>query len=134
MSVMNDSEGMAMSSGHFDATVNLTARFEATPMLGGNITGFVGNAVNSGWNVVLNQAELADTGALSGNGIAYGGAAAGAWTAQGYGPTRTPSVGNVGDADYQAQVDHRPEGFFGRFNANMLDGAVAGPYVTRADD
>ena len=129
MSVMNDSEGMAMSSGHFDATVNLTARFEATPMLGGNITGFVGNAVNSGWNVVLNQTALNATDAdFDTPGVAYGGAAAGAWTAQGYGPAETP------EADGDPAVNHRPEGFFGRFNANMLDGAVAGAYVTRADD
>ena len=40
----------------------------------------------------------------------------------------------MGEADYKAAVNHRPEGFFGGFDANMLDGAVAGAYVTRADD
>ena len=128
ISVMNDSKGAAAASGHFDATVSLTARFGATPTLGGNVTNFVGNAVNSGWNVVLNQTNLDTTDADLDNGIAYGGAAAGTWTAQGYGPVQTAAEGD------DPAVDHRPEGFFGRFNANMLDGAVAGAYTTRADD
>ena len=126
ISVMNDSKGAAAASGHFDATVSLTARFGANPTLGGNITGFVGNAVNAGWNVLLNQSALTDAAALgTGNGIAYGGAvSAGMWTAQGYGPAQVTE----GDEF----TDSRPEGFFGRFDAEMLDGAVAGAYVTRA--
>ena len=128
ISVMNDDEGAAMASGHFDATVNLTATFALAPTLGGNITSFAGNAVNPSWNVLLNQTNLADDGtaALVGNGIAYGGVGEGAWTAQGYGPAQV--------TEDQEVTDSRPEGFFGRFNANMRDGMVAGAYTTRADD
>ena len=66
---------------------------------------------------------IADTGTAAG--VAYGGTAAGAWTAQGYGPVQQTDGGN-GDP-----VKHRPEGFFGRFNANFSDGAAAGAYATR---
>ena len=65
ISVMYDDEGAAMASGHFDATVSLTARFGASPTLGGNITNFVGNAVNAGWNVLLNQSALTEAPLLS---------------------------------------------------------------------
>ena len=129
ISVMTNDKGEGVASGHFDADVTLTARFAESPTLGGNIRNFRGSAVNTGWNVVLNQSALADTATLAPgdeNGIAYGGDAAGAWTAQGYGPVRETTV----DGE---MVDHRPDGFFGRFDANMLDGMAAGAYATRKD-
>ena len=121
ISVLDDAQGEPMASGRFDATVTLTARFADAPTLGGNVTGFTGNAVNPDWNVTLNQTALG-TGSFD-NGIAYGGDAAGVWSATGYGPPQT----TVDDET----VDHRPDGFFGRFNANMIDGRVAGAYATR---
>ena len=127
ISVTTDADGDAVASGRFDANVNLTARFGATPTLFGYITNFRGNAVNPNWNVTLNQTNLDGAGDLTGdNGIAYGGEAAGQWTAQGYGPEQTPAVEAGGEP-----TDHRPDGFFGRFNANFTDGKAAGAYATR---
>ena len=118
------------TSGHFTAAVSLTATFGTAPMLGGSITGFEGKAVDPGWTVVLKQTALGATDANLTAGIAYGGEDAGVWTAQGYGPTPVDHDDN-GATDL---VNQRPEGFFGRFNANMLDGTVVGAYTTRADD
>ena len=130
ISVTTDADDDPVASGRFDADVNLTARFGATPTLGGNITNFRGNAVNSNWNVTLNQTELDAAGDLTGdNGIAYGGAAAGQWTAQGYGPVQTPEDTSTDPAT--PAVSHRPDGFYGRFNANFTDGMAAGAYTTR---
>ena len=115
------------ASGEFTANVNLTATFGATTgKLGGMINGFHGPATSPTWVVRLEETDLTAAAALDGgNGIAYGGAAAGVWTAQGYGPAQTPA------ADGNPAVDHRPEGFYGRFNANFNDGAAAGAYATR---
>lgn len=125
-SVRNDGDGDAVASGHFDADVSLTASFGGNPTLGGHISGFRGNAVNSNWRVQLNQVNLAGTTVAVADGVASGGGAAGVWTATGYGPAQTQ------DANGSA-VNHRPEGFVGRFNANFSDGAAAGAYATRAD-
>ena len=130
LSVTTDADGNAVASGRFDADVSLTARFGDSPSLSGNVTNFKGDAVNMNWNVVLNQSNLTDAAALetgADHGIAYGGAAAGAWTAQGYGPG---PVDHDDDADTEAQ-NQRPDGFFGRFNANFTDGQAAGAYATR---
>ena len=117
------------TSGHFTANVDLTAKFGAAigdSTLGGTINRFEGLATNPAWVVTLDETGLTDAGALSaGNGIAYGGAAAGQWTAQGYGPAQTPAEGA------NPAVNHRPEGFFGRFNANFNDGIAVGAYATR---
>ena len=124
------------ASGHFTANVKLTATFGeaiADSSLSGYISGFKGEAVNSSWRVTLNESALTDAAALgtaATDGIAYGGAAVGAWTAQGYGPT---PVDHDGDSNTAAQ-NQRPEGFFGRFNANFTDGMAAGGYAARADD
>ncbi|MDE0345919.1 MAG: hypothetical protein OXI66_09080, partial [Boseongicola sp.] len=125
-SVRNDSDGEAVASGHFDADVSLTANFGGNPTLSGEISGFTGNAVNSSWRVQLNQVNLSGTAVDVSNGVASGGGAVGAWTALGYGPAQTQ------DANGSA-VNHRPEGFVGRFNASFSDGAAAGAYATRAD-
>ena len=118
------------ASGQFTANVNLTATFGETPMLGGNINGFQGEAVNPNWDVLLEKTGLGTNGALSQTGVAHGdrGAAAGEWTANGYGPAQTPADGD------NLAVDHRPTGFHGRFDANFTDGSAAGAYATRADD
>ena len=108
-------------SGEFTATVNLTAKFGESPMLGGSISGFEGDAVGN-WNVMLADTELSTAAAATG--VTYGGTGAGAWTAQGYGPAQ-----EVVDNE---NVDSRPTGFFGRFNANFSDGSAAGAYATRA--
>ena len=111
------------TSGHFTANVDLVATFGESPMLGGAISEFDGNAADPEWVVFLPITAIANTGTAAG--VTYGGALtdAGAWTAQGYGPART----TVDDDD----VTHRPEGFFGQFNANFSDGAAAGAYATR---
>ena len=122
------------TSGHFTANVSLTAKFgEAVTDSGlsGTISGFEGNAVNPNWRVTLNETALTADANFAANGIAYGGAAAGEWTAQGYGPT---PVDHDGDTNTPAQ-NQRPEGFFGTFNANFTDdGMAAGGYAARADD
>ncbi len=120
------------ASGHFTANVNLTATFGAAvtdATLSGSISGFMGNAVNPNWRVTLNETSLNATAGFDANGIAYGGAAAGEWQAQGYAPD---AVDHDGDPNTAAQPQ-RPEGFFGNFNANFTDGMAAGAYATRAD-
>ena len=112
-------------SGGFTATVNLTATFGAAPMLGGTISDFVGDAVGN-WTVMLEDTALNESATFASPGATYGGTAAGAWTAQGYGPAQTPAENG------NPAVNHRPEGFFGRFNANFSDGSAAGAYATRA--
>ena len=121
------------ASGHFTATVNLTATFgEAITdsSLSGSITGFEGNATNPNWRVTLEETPL-DAGAnlnhgtAGDNGNAFGGAAPGVWTAQGYGPR---PVDHDNDATTDA-IRQRPAGFFGTFNANFHDGMAAGAYA-----
>ena len=51
---------------------------------------------------------------------------------QGYGPEQTPRDSGV-DPEILA-IKHRPDGFFGRFNANFTDGQAAGAYATRKKD
>lgn len=114
------------ASGHFTANVNLTATFGAAvtdSSLSGSISGFDGKAANPSWRITLDDATLND--AATGSGIAYGGAAAGAWTTQGYGPT---PVDHDGDSNTAAQ-NQRPAGFFGTFNANFHDGMAVGAYA-----
>ena len=129
ISVLTDAQGDATASGHFDASVNLTATFGANPTLGGNISDFRGNAVNSTWNVTLNQVGLTESADAIGitDGVASGGGAVGAWTATGYGPTPV----NDDDDGTTPLVNQRPEGIVGRFDANFADGMAAGAYATR---
>lgn len=123
------------ASGHFTANVNLTATFGgevddtsntndiSDSKISGSISGFEGKAVNSSWRVTLDDALLSSAAAATG--IAYGGAAAGAWTAQGYGPA---AVDHDGDTNTLAQPQ-RPAGFFGTFSANFHDGMAVGAYA-----
>ena len=120
------------TSGHFTADVNLTATFKAAATdstLAGSIRNFQGAAANPAWVITLSETTLTAAGALSAAGVAYGGAAAGAWTAQAYGPAAVDHDNDAGTA----AVPQRPTGFFGRFNANFTgDGAAAGAYAARA--
>lgn len=118
------------ASGRFTADVNLTATFGTAPNLRGRIHSFAGDAVGN-WIVTLNQTNLDATNANFTDGTTAGGGAAGAWTAQGYGPT--PSAGPDGIAGNSDDVNQRPAGFFGTFNANFGDGMAVGGYATRKD-
>ena len=102
-------------SGAFTAAVTLTAKFGDTPFLGGKVSNFQGDAVNSGWSVTLTEAAVTsggvgDTGRTSG----YAAGQAGKWSATSYGKNGA-----------------RPMGIFGGFNAHFTDGAAAGAYATR---
>ena len=119
------------ASGQFTASVNLTAKFGATPTLRGNITNFDGGATNPNWNVTLQEKGLGTAGSFT-DGVtnsASGAGDPGVWSATAYGPMQTPMDTNT-EPDTPA-VNHRPEGFFGRFDANFGDGAAAGAYTTR---
>ena len=126
----------SIASGEFTARVTLTAKFGATPTLGGTVNNFRGvnnpAVVDPRWSVSLNESSLTAAAALgtdTGDGTTSGdsGAAAGVWTAQGYGPA---PVDHDDDPNTAAQ-NQRPTGFFGTFSASFTDGAVAGGYATR---
>ena len=126
-----DAIGIAVrnkASGQFTAKVSLTATFgKDSAMLGGHISDFGGDVADPNWRVTLRTTALGDNGVIS-NGEAFGGTDQGAWTAQGYGPAQTPAEGG------NEAVDHRPEGFFGTFDANFAEGEhAAGAYATRVD-
>ena len=101
----------SLESGAFTADVTLTAKFDATPMLGGYINGFEGEAVDPDWRVTLREGAFT-TATLSGETTASG--QDGKWTATGYG-----------------ESGERPTGIFGGFNAHFTDGDAAGAYATR---
>ena len=114
------------NSGQFTASVNLTAKFAATPTLRGSISNFQGGAVGN-WTVLLNETGLNASATFDANGTTAGGGAAGEWIAQGYGPA---PIDHDGDANTALQ-NQRPTGFHGRFDANFGDGAAAGAFATR---
>jgi hypothetical protein len=116
MSVVNDSDGEAISSGAFTAKVNLTATFATAPTIEGTIKNFSGN-VGDNWEVTLMNAAFTNAALAAGVTVTDG--LNGTWSAQGYGPAA------VGDVSY------RPTGIFGNFNAHFDDGAAAGAYATR---
>ena len=119
------------NSGQFTADVNLTATFAVAPMLRGQISNFMGDAVGN-WTVILNETALVVADAdFASPGTTAGGGAAGTWTAQGYG---LAPINHDGDDGTTPLVNQRPEGFFGHFSANFGDGAAAGAYATRADE
>ena len=111
-----DSDGApvpgTLQSGTFTAAVTLTAKFQATPMLGGYINGFEGNAVDPDWRVTLVESAFAGAALTGGTTIATG--QDGVWSATGYG-----------------NAAERPTGIFGGFNAHFSDGHAAGAYATR---
>ena len=132
MSVHNtfgsDGQQTGIHSGAFTADVSLTATFGASPMLKGMVNNFRSESdmnTDSGWSVELKETALAATAAnFDTLGVAKGSGQAGDWTAQGYGPAQTIVVGG-------ANVNHRPTGFFGNFEAHFTDGHASGAYVTR---
>ncbi len=117
-------------SGRFTANVELTAKFGASPMLEGMVSGFTSDnpdAVDSSWTVTLEETAVgAGTGAVTG-GVATATGQDGTWSAASYG-------GAIDDA---ATTDvnefRRPDGIYGSFNAHFTDGHVAGAYATRND-
>ena len=115
-----DANGMVtdIRSGNFMADVTLTAKFSATPMLGGTIDNFRAaqgsspGAVDSSWTVTLT--ETASDGGTVTAGVADASGQDGTWEATSYGET-----------------DMRPAGIYGGFNAHFTDGDVAGAWATR---
>ena len=115
-------------SGRFMASVMLTAKFGATPMLGGKVYGFTSDnpdAYDSSWTVTLQETAVAS--GLVTAGVAKATGQDGDWTARAY--------GGVDDDAGTADVNEtkRPEGILGTFNAHFTDGHVAGAYATRND-
>ena len=122
-------------SGRFTANVVLTAKFGATPMLGGTVSGFTSDnpdAVDPDWMVTLketavtNGAVAASTDGTTG-GITMATGQNGVWSAASYGGADD----NTGTVD--VNETKRPAGIFGGFNAHFTDGHVAGAYATRND-
>ena len=115
-----DANGMVtdIRSGRFMADVTLTAKFSATPMLGGTIDNFRAaqgsspGAVDSSWTVTLT--ETASDGGTVTAGVADASGQDGTWEATSYG-----------------EADMRPAGIYGGFNAHFTDGDVAGAWATR---
>ena len=103
----------SLESGAFTADVTLTAKFQATPMLGGYINGFEGDAVDPDWRVMLLEGAFEAATLIGGTTTASG--QDGVWSATGYG----------GD------IAARPTGISGGFNAHFTDGHAAGAYATR---
>ena len=103
-------------SGAFTAAVTLTAKFGGTPFLGGKVSNFQGDAVNSDWSVTLTEAAVTSGGVgdTEGRTSGYATGQAGKWSATSYGKNGA-----------------RPMGIFGGFNAHFTDGAAAGAYATR---
>ena len=119
-------------SGRFEATVELTAKFGAAPMLGGTVSGFMSDnpdAVDSSWEVTLKETAvdiITNIGTVA-DGVTEATGQDGTWSAASYG-------GTIDDGT-TADVDEfrRPDGIYGGFNAHFTDGHVAGAYATRND-
>ena len=122
---------LTIDSGAFTARVSLTARFGSAAMLGGTIDRFEGGPqVDTGWSVTLEDTAItspSDGVAVVTGGVAKGSGQAGDWAAQGYGPAQTPADPSTTPAT--PAVNHRPDGFFGSFNAHFSDGHAAGAFV-----
>jgi len=117
-----DANGMVtdVQSGNFMADVTLTAKFSATPMLGGTIDSFRAaqgsspGAVDSSWTVTLT--ETASDGGTVTAGVADASGQDGTWEATSYG-----------------EAGMRPAGIYGGFNAHFTDGHAAGAWATRQE-
>ena len=123
-----DVEITEVHSGRFMASVMLTAKFGATPMLGGTVSGFTSDnpdAVDSSWMVTLQETAVAA--GLVAEGVTKATGQDGDWTARAYGGAND----DAGTAD--VNETKRPEGILGTFNAHFTDGHVAGAYATRND-
>ena len=109
-----------IESGNFVADVVLTAKFAATPMLGGTIDNFRAaqgsnsGAVDTSWTVTLTEADATGGTVAATDGVADASGQDGTWSATSYG-----------------EADMRPAGIYGGFNAHFTDGHVAGAYATR---
>ena len=66
----------------------------------------------------LQDTAIDTTSAAVADGVAKGSGQAGDWAAQGYGPAPVDNV------------NQRPAGFIGNFNAHFTDGHAAGAFVT----
>ena len=118
---------LTIDSGAFTARVSLTARFGTAPMLSGTIDQFRGGPqVDTGWSVDLKDTAINTTTAAVADGVAKGSGQAGDWAAQGYGPAQTPADSST--TPTTPAVNHRPDGFFGSFNAHFTDGHAAGAF------
>ena len=126
-----DADGQVadLQSGRFEADVMLTAKFGASPMLGGTIDNFRAakgsnpGAVDTSWTVRLMETgatggtvEAADGGA----GVAAATGQNGRWSATSYGASAAGATGDTA---------RRPVGIYGGFNAHFTDGHVAGAYA-----
>ncbi|MCY4007761.1 MAG: hypothetical protein OXE84_13220 [Rhodobacteraceae bacterium] len=94
--------------GSFTATAKLTAKFDTTAKLSGEITGFQGNAVGNNWKLELIETNLLSNGATTTDDSAVGRGATKAinqveqlatWSAELYGEDGKRPVGVVGDFD-----------------------------------
>ena len=120
LSAHTDDDGVT-ASGHFEADVSLTATFSATkPGISGTITNFRPALSDQGdkhvsdqWVVGLGAFEL--NASLGGNGDTnVNNQGSGEWSTRPYGTAQA--------------TPEQPEGFYGFFNAEFTDGAVAGIY------
>ena len=120
-----DEDGVVTSiySGAFTADAELLLRFGdgADVTLGGTIDGFEGNAVDEErWTVELERRTFTDGEFASGTtGKTVASGRDGVWSATAFGPAQVENV------------DQRPTGIFGAFNAHFSDGHAAGAYATR---
>ena len=107
-----------IQSGNFMADVMLTAKFSATPMLGGTIDNFRAaagsspGAVDSSWTVTLTETD--SPGGIVDAGVTDASGQDGTWTATSFG-----------------EANMRPTGIYGGFNAHFTDGHAAGAFATR---
>ena len=109
-----DGEVTDIDSAAFTATVVLNATFGGAPKLGGTVKGFVGDAADLNWEVVLLERDFVGSFDANDPGTTVTNSQDGEWTAQAYGVT-----------------GQRPTGIFGSFNAHFSDGHAAGAYATR---
>ena len=98
-------------SGAFTATVELTAKFGATPTLSGMIDRFVGDGADPRWEVTLKESAWTAA-SLAADSVTSADGGDGEWTAQGYGTDGA-----------------RPTGVYGGFSAHFSDGHAAGAYA-----
>ncbi len=110
--------------GAFKATASLTATFNDTPMLKGEISGFEGgNAVNETWKLVLENTEVsAATGRLS---------AAGETEIGTVGETNDVSGEETWNAQLYGEAGKRPDGVVGNFDGRFTDGQVVGVFQAK---
>ena len=125
--VDTDGEITSIDSGSFTAGVALELRFGdgLDVTLGGTIDNFQGNAIDPDdkWTVELERRVFTADGTADGaqgsftEGKTVASGRNGIWSAQAYGPAQVDNV------------NQRPTGVFGAFNAHFSDGHAAGVYA-----